>query len=117
MTSVSTRFIVFSLLAHVLLCAANNPSGQLLLELFGNPIKDFQNTIANLKFTISNQKDIPIINEKATFKEGEKAASKEGEDDKPKDSTTMIQVPPNTERERCYGNTVKDINGVCRQPW
>lgn len=98
MTSVSTRFIALSLLVNLLVCAASSSfSGQFILDIFGNPVKDLRNTFIKTKET-------PTANsvlDKST--EGGKS------------DTKMIDVPPNT--ERCDRGTVMDVNGVCRQPW
>lgn len=93
MTSVWARFIVFSLIIHVISCAVNVPPGQFIIDLFGNPIKDIKDTYKNLKKNLLLEDDEPRTTIRAS----------------------MIEVPLNT--ERCTGNTVKDINGVCRQPW
>lgn len=101
MTSVSTRFIVFSFLVNLLACAATRTfTGQFLLDIFGNPIKDLENTFLNSPET-------------TTVKSEREKNS--GESDGGKSDTKMIDVPPNA--ERCSSGTVMDINGVCRQPW
>ncbi|CAB3236234.1 unnamed protein product [Arctia plantaginis] len=92
MTSVWARFIVFSLMFHIITCAVNVSTGQFIIDLFGNPVKDIKETYENLKKNILLQDEEDITTVKAS----------------------MIEVPLNT--ERCTGNTVKDINGVCRQP-
>lgn len=93
MTSVWARFIVISLTIHIISCAVSVPPGQLIIDLFGNPIKDIKETYENLKKNILLEDDEPRTTIKAS----------------------MIEVPLNT--ERCTGDEVKDINGVCRQPW
>ncbi|CAD0198849.1 unnamed protein product [Chrysodeixis includens] len=101
MTSVSTRFIVFSFLVNLLACAAARSfTGQFILEIFGNPIKDLEDTFFNLPET-------------TTYKSEQEKNS--AESDGGKSDTKMIDVPPNA--VRCTSGTVMDINGVCRQPW
>nr|BAJ21210.1 insect cytokine precursor uENF1 [Mamestra brassicae] len=101
MTSVSTRFIIFSLLISFLVCAASTSfTGQFILDIFGNPIKDLKNTFV-----------------KPEKKGGSKTSSvredlsADGANPKPK----MIDVPRNI--ERCGAGLAMDVNGVCRQPW
>ncbi|PZC82014.1 hypothetical protein B5X24_HaOG211570 [Helicoverpa armigera] len=99
MTSLSTRLIVFSLVINFLVCDASSSfSGKFLLEIFGNPIKDLENTFLKPK-------------EEPRTSSVREEISHEGGDNP---QTKMIDVPLNT--ERCRAGLVMDINGVCRQP-
>lgn len=102
MTSVSTRFIVFSLLISFLVCAASTSfSGQFILDIFGNPIKDLENT-----FIKPEKPEAP-----KTSSVREDLSANNGDNSRPK----MIDVPLNI--ERCGAGLTMDVNGVCRQPW
>lgn len=104
MTSESTRFIVFSLLTSFLVCAASTSfSGQFILDIFGNPIKD-------LKKAFIKSEEIP----KTSSLREDLSRNK----DKPLDpQEKMIEVPRNIERPKCEVGRYVDANGVCRQPW
>lgn len=102
MTSLSTRFIVFNLLVHIIVCAGHTSSKQFLIDLFGNPIKDLQDTFENIKISLTK---IPN-----TRKEDKPKKTDEDNAD-----TQMIEVPVNA--EKCRRGSVKDISGVCRTPW
>lgn len=60
-----------------------------LMNVFGNPIKDFINFLSKHK--------VKDTNEGLT------------------DSPTMIDVPANV--EKCPVGTFRDAYGVCREPW
>lgn len=102
MTSVSTRLIVFSILISILVGASASTSftGQFLLDIFGNPIKDFQNTFTKEK----------VFPKTSSLRE-DPYRKKKDDNSQPK----MIDVPSNA--QRCQAGSYMDINGVCRQPW
>lgn len=101
MTSLSTRLIVFSILISFLVCAASTSfTGQFLLDIFGNPVKDFQNTFIK-------EKEVP----KTSSVREDPSRQKKDDNSQPK----MIDVPPNA--QRCDAGSYMDVNGVCRQPW
>ena len=103
MTSVSTRLIVFSLLTCFLVTAAcTSFTGQFIIDLFGNPIKDLKNTFMkqeNNPKTSSVRED--LYNTKGEGRTGGK----------------MIEVPLNVERPKCENGLHVDMSGVCREPW
>lgn len=102
MTSVSTRIILFSLLAYLTVCGAYTPSGQVFIDLFGNPVKDLKKIVENFRIKAS-----PVVNK---LEEG-----KQKETNGDRSDTKMIDVPLN--KEKCPVDTKRDINGECRQPW
>ncbi|KAH9640981.1 hypothetical protein HF086_015077 [Spodoptera exigua] len=78
----------------------NEELRKFLLDIFGNPVKDFQNTFIK-------EKEVP----KTSSVREDPSRQKKDDNSQPK----MIDVPPNA--QRCDAGSYMDVNGVCRQPW
>lgn len=91
MTPPCARIVVFVIVIHLLI-TVNGFSTKDFLDIFENPVSNFINAVSPKKIA----KNIESSSEDKT----------EG---------SMIDVPINT--DRCKDGKVKDVNGVCREPW
>jgi hypothetical protein len=92
MTPPCTRVAVFGIVIYLLLPVNCAPiSAKDFLDVFENPVSNFINAIS--------PKSTKKIENNGKVKAGE----------------SMIDVPINT--DRCKNDKVKDVNGVCREPW
>lgn len=105
MISVFRRVVVLSVVLSLFICVSGAPiSIQDILQIFGNPVRDFKNSFAQPSLYNSTKSET-IAN--TTTKKDE---------DGPSDDTSMIEVPPNTAGCQEQG-TYLDKSGVCRRPW
>lgn len=89
---------MFGIVIYLLVPVSAAPiSTKDFLDIFENPITSFVNAI-------SPKKSVKNVETGTTEQHGE---------DNP--AGKMIDVPINT--DRCKYGTVKDVNGVCRDPW
>nr|BAJ21204.1 insect cytokine precursor uENF1 [Neogurelca himachala sangaica] len=96
MTSVLVRVFVFSIVFNLVVTTAGAPFAfQDILDIFGNPFKDFRQAFfPETPMNVTNSKNDSTV---------------------PNDQGKMIDVPPN--RNDCKKGTYLDTSGVCRQPW
>lgn len=95
-----TQIVVFHIILYLLLQVNASPySVQDFKSLFANPVKDF----------------IKLFQQVGTRSESHKRDWKNKTDYKIDEK--MIEVPPNTNNNKCEYGTAKDVNGVCRTPF
>ncbi|KAI5632768.1 hypothetical protein NE865_14529 [Phthorimaea operculella] len=93
MTLFVNHVVVILTVLNVLVFVNSSPfSTRDVLNIFGNPVKDLVNNFSK-----------------------EVGKNKTRGEDNPVES--MINVPENTENRECKAPHVKDMYGVCREPW
>ncbi|KAG6463297.1 hypothetical protein O3G_MSEX013789 [Manduca sexta] len=99
MTSVLVPILVFSIVFNLVVYTSAAPTLiQDILDVFGNPFKDFKKSILQ-----ETEVNATYVEDNLTTKPPDNSAGK------------MIDVPLN--HSACSQGTYLDSSGVCRQPW